>query len=308
MTPDTGAANPSDTVGEPINHHYAMALGAFILWGLFPVFFKQLSHIDALETLAHRLLWSALLIGFFIAFKLSYHLPKIIQIAKKHSQWLLITASLISFNWGIYLYAINTDRILDASLGYFISPLINIAIGLVFFKERLNKVQCIALLLAIFGAINEILRLGGLPWISMGAAISFAFYAGVRKHLNVDSTYAFLLETLLFLPISLGYLAYLYFGSTGMQHLKFSDLFYFILCGLLTLLPLTWFNQAARFVPLSSLSLFQYITPSMIFFFGFIVYKEPLDFSRLLSFACIWVGLGLIVCSHFVRQIKIQLH
>lgn len=308
MALDTGTENSSGTLGESISHHYTMALGAFILWGLFPVFFKQLSHIDALETLAHRLLWSALLIVFYIAFNLSYHLPKILEIAKKHIQWLLITASLISLNWGIYLYAINTDRILDASLGYFISPLINIAIGLVFFKERLNKVQCIALILAMLGAINEILRLGGLPWISLGTATSFAFYAGLRKHLNVDSTYAFLLETLLFLPMSLGYLAFLYLKSTGVYHLDVSDVFYFVLCGLLTLLPLTWFNQAARFVPLSSLSLFQYITPSMIFFFGFIVYKEPLDLSRLLSFACIWIGLGLIVCSHCIRQIKSQLH
>lgn len=283
--------------------YHAMAFGAFFIWGLFPLFFKQLAHIDAVETLAHRMLWSTVLIIAYLSFKFRKHLPQIIQLFKEKGGLLLITALLISFNWGIYVYSVNTNRVLDASLGYFINPLFNIAIGLLFFGERLSRAQWIALGLAILGAGNEMVRLGGLPWISMGMALSFALYAGIRKKMNVDATYAFLIETLIMTPIAVVYLIYLYSQPNGLAHIQPLDPIFFVLCGLMTVVPLTWFNQSARFVPLSTLGLIQYIAPSMLFLFGWMLYKEPLDLERLLSFCFIWLGLIIVVFSHSIKRI-----
>jgi chloramphenicol-sensitive protein RarD len=304
MSQSPTAVENSSELQIGLGRYYAMALGAFLIWGFFPIFFKELSHIDALETLAHRLLWSTVIVIVYLSLQATFHWPKIKHLILTQSGWLFLTAMFISINWGIYLYSVNTNRVLDASLGYFINPLLNIVIGLLFFRERLSRVQWIALALAIAGAINEIIRLGSLPWVSLGMAFSFAIYAGLRKKINVDATYGFLVETLLAAPLSIGYLLYLYLGPKGIEHLQPLDPLLFILCGLFTLIPLTWFTQAARFVPLSSLGLFQYLAPSILFLLGVLLYKEPIDIERLLSFSFIWAGLALVVLSHSMKQFK----
>lgn len=275
---------------------YILALGAFILWGLAPIYFKLISNVPPFEIVAHRAVWSVITLSvilFIINRKFTHNLIE----RSKEDFWLLILATcLLTSNWLVFIYAISADKILEASLGYYINPLLNIAIGAVFLKERFSTLQKIAVLLAVIGVTQELIRFGQLPWISLFLATTFAVYGLIRKQIKTQGTEGLLIETLFMLPIALVYLVYLY--NTNSMTFYFagqSTTFLLMLAGLVTSIPLILFIGASKRLKYSTLGLFQYIGPTIMGVLGYYFYNEAFTEGRLMTFALVWLGLSLTI-------------
>lgn len=204
---------------------------------------------------------------------------------------LLITAALLAFNWGLYIYGVNSGRVVETSLGYFINPLVNVMLGFVFLKERLNRVQQLAVLLAGLGVAYFIWQFGTVPWIALGLAFSFAFYGLLRKIAAVAPMAGLAVETLLITPVALAIIGYLEATHTGHWNASWQLNLLFIGCGITTSFPLLWFNNAAKRLRLSTLGFFQYFAPSIQLFLGVFLYHEPFTTTHAVTFSCIWTAL-----------------
>ena len=204
---------------------------------------------------------------------------------------LLATALLLSFNWGLYIYGVNTDRVVETSLGYFINPLVNVLLGFVFLKERLNWGQRLAVLLAVIGVGNFVWYVGNVPWIALGLAFSFAMYGLLRKVVAVAPMVGLSVETLLITPVAIAFVGY--WAATGVGHLgtNLRMTLLFIGAGITTSLPLLWFNNAAKRLRLSTLGFFQYMAPSLQLALGVFLYREPFTSIHAITFGCIWSAL-----------------
>ena len=211
----------------------------------------------------------------------------------KHLRVLLTTGLLLAFNWGLYIYAVNTNRVVETSLGYFINPLFNVILGFVFLKERLNRGQKIAVLLAGLGVANFIWQFRAVPAIALVLASSFAFYGLVRKVVPVTPIVGLMVETVLVTPIALVLIGYLAMTGTGHWGISRYTDFLFIGAGVMTSLPLLWFNNAAKRLRLATLGFFQYIAPSLQLLLGVLLYHEPFTRTHALSFGLIWVALAI---------------
>ena len=270
----------------------AFALSTFFMWGVFPVYFKLLADVGAVQVLAHRILWSAI-----ILFALLYFSSKLRQVfrllsIKKVALNLLASGVLISINWGVYIWAVERGQILETSLGYFINPLFSILLGAIFLKERLSKASKISLFIVVIAICVQIYDLGSLPFISLILSASFAFYGLIRKKVRVPSTHGLFIETMLILPFALGFLLYLW--SVGEARLDFDSTgFLLAFSGVVTILPLLTFNSAAKYLRLSTLGFFQYLSPSISFLVAIFLYNEPLGMLKLASFVLIWASLAI---------------
>ena len=270
----------------------AFALSTFFMWGVFPVYFKLLADVGAVQVLAHRILWSAI-----ILFALLYFSSKLRQVfrllsIKKVALNLLASGVLISINWGVYIWAVERGQILETSLGYFINPLFSILLGAIFLKERLSKASKISLFIVVIAIFVQIYDLGSLPFISLILSASFAFYGLIRKKVRVPSTHGLFVETMLTLPFALGFLLYLW--SVGEARLDFDSTgFLLAFSGVVTILPLLTFNSAAKYLRLSTLGFFQYLSPSISFLLAIFLYNEPLGMLKLASFVLIWASLAI---------------
>jgi chloramphenicol-sensitive protein RarD len=204
---------------------------------------------------------------------------------------LWLTASLLTFNWGLYIYAVNTDRVIETSLGYFINPLVNVLLGFVFLKEKLTRWQAIAVGLASIGVGYFILQFGQVPWIALALAFSFGCYGLLRKMVAIAPMVGLAMETLLITPIAL--LANGYWAATGTGHFgaEWSTTLLLIGAGVVTSLPLLWFNNAAKRLQLSTLGFFQYLAPSIQLVLGIVLYQEPFTSTHIVTFGCIWSAL-----------------
>ena len=270
----------------------AFALSTFFMWGVFPVYSKLLAAVGAVQVLAHRILWSAI-----ILFALLYFSSKLRQVfrllsIKKVALNLLASGVLISINWGVYIWAVERGQILETSLGYFINPLFSILLGAIFLKERLSKASKISLFIVVIAICVQIYDLGSLPFISLILPASFAFYGLIRKKVRVPSTHGLFIETMLILPFALGFLLYLW--SVGEARLDFDSTgFLLAFSGVVTILPLLTFNSAAKYLRLSTLGFFQYLSPSISFLVAIFLYNEPLGMLKLASFVLIWASLAI---------------
>ena len=270
----------------------AFALSTFFMWGVFPVYFKLLADVGAVQVLAHRILWSAI-----ILFALLYFGGKLRQVfrllsIKKVALNLLASGVLISINWGVFIWAVERGQILETSLGYFINPLFSILLGAIFLKERLSKASKISLFIVVIAICVQIYDLGSLPFISLILPASFAFYGLIRKKVRVPSTHGLFVETMLTLPFALGFLLYLW--SVGEARLDFDSTGFFLaFSGVVTILPLLTFNSAAKYLRLSTLGFFQYLSPSISFLLAIFLYNEPLGMLKLASFVLIWASLAI---------------
>ena len=270
----------------------AFALSTFFMWGVFPVYFKLLADVGAVQVLAHRILWSAI-----ILFGLLYFSSKLRQVfrllsIKKVALNLLASGVLISINWGVFIWAVERGQILETSLGYFINPLFSILLGAIFLKERLSKASKISLFIVVIAICVQIYDLGSLPFISLILPASFAFYGLIRKKVRVPSIHGLFVETMLTLPFALGFLLYLW--SVGEAKLDFDSTgFLLAFSGVVTILPLLTFNSAAKYLRLSTLGFFQYLSPSISFLVAIFLYNEPLGMLKLASFMLIWVSLAI---------------
>jgi chloramphenicol-sensitive protein RarD len=284
------------------------ALAAFMFWGLVPIYYKGLQAVGAWEVLAHRVIWSVPILLLFLVIRDGRKIWKKLRLPLKSIAWLVLSGLTISVNWLVFVWAIANDHVLDTSLGFFGTPLINVLFGYLFLKERLPVVQIFAVLLAAAGTIYLAWYLGKPPWIAITLAISFAFYGLLRKRLKVGPMLGLLWEiSLMFLP-ALGYLIWLS-SQSSQQFLHLSTGIDLLLVGtgLATALPLIWFNMAAQKLPLSILGFFQYMTPSISFLLAVYLYGEQFTSGHAVAFACIWLALALVSIEPF-RRARRRLH
>lgn len=281
------------------------ALAAYSLWAIAPVYFKQLGHIPALEILSHRVLWSLLLtLLIIVLLKKRTALMTAVK-SKRTRRYLLLTTLLIGANWGVFIWAVNANRMLDASLGYYINPLINILLGMVYFAERLDRAQKIAAILCLVAVVMEIINFGKLPWIALFLATTFALYGLFRKKLGADSFVGMALETGLMIPLALLYFAMATSQTASLVNNSASLNFLLFLAGPVTMVPLLCFAAAANRISMTALGFFQYIGPSGMFLLAVFVYGETLTPARLTTFAIIWVALAILVWNSARRKTPI---
>ena len=269
------------------------ALGTYILWGLFPLYWKQLQHISAEQVIAHRISWSFIMLFSIILLtrrKNNFRAQLTPKILRAHG----VAALLLGINWLTYVWAVNNGYIVESSLGYFINPLLSVFLGMIFFNEKLRPFQWLPLGLATVGVLYLTFIYGRLPWIALILAFSFGFYGLFKKKSTLNSLYGLTLETgIIFIP-ALGYLLYLASKGTGVflqGDLKTSA--YLIGAGAVTSIPLLLFAKAAHRIPLSTIGLMQYIAPTIQFLIGVLIYKEKFTPSQAIGFSIIWLALFL---------------
>ncbi|MEW6515118.1 MAG: EamA family transporter RarD [Pseudomonadota bacterium] len=267
------------------------ALAAYTLWGLVPIFFKQLEAVPALEIIAHRVVWSLLLVGALLVWR--GRLSAVWNAARDPHilARVALAAALVMTNWLIFVWAVNAGRILETSLGYFINPLFSIVLGVMVLNERLRPRQWLAVALAALGVALEGWRVGGLPWVSLALAATFGSYGLLRKQLPLDATGGLWLETACAAPLALGYLLWL--GDMGSLGDDTGTSLLLIATGPVTAIPLLLFAIGARRLPLATLGFLQYTAPSLSFLVAIQLYGEAMNLARLLAFAAIWAGLAL---------------
>ena len=274
----------------------AYAVAAYGFWGLNPLYFKAVTEVPALEVLAHRTLWTVVLLALLVS--LGRRWPAIVEALRDRRTVLLLCLStlVISVNWLTYIWAIFVERVLETSLGYYINPLVSVLLGVVVLRERLAPLQALAVLLAALGVLNLALGAGGLPWVAILLALTFGLYGLIRKTARIGSAEGLLVETSLILPFALGYLLYLAVQGTGSfaTESRATDLL-LIAAGPVTMLPLVWFASAARRLPLSLVGFFQYIAPTCHFLLAVFAFGEPFTRSHLITFLLIWTAVALFV-------------
>ena len=278
------AANP--------RHGYILGLSAYIIWGLFPLYFKLLASVPAAEIIVNRVLWSALF-------------GSLLLLVWKHPGWwqelrdnpkrlgvLTVSGLLIAANWLTYVWAVNNDRMLEASLGYYINPLVNVLLGMLLLGERLRRLQWIAVGLAAVGVAQQVWQVGSLPWVSLVLALTFGFYGFIRKQAPVKALPGLVVETWILVPIAIGWL--LMHPEANSAHVEFwssSQAWLLVAAGPATLIPLVCFNAAARHLPYTTLGFMQYLAPTLVLILAVAVYGEHLSHSTLIAFMFIWAGL-----------------
>ena len=275
-------------------------VGAYASWGLFPAFFPLLKPASAFEILAHRIIWCVALMVVVIA--AVRRLGDIRQITGR--TWLLLTlaSALISINWVIYIYAVNNGHVVDAALGYFINPLVTVALGLLVFRERLNRAQFAALGIAVIAVVVLTVEVGSLPVIGLGLALSFGLYGAIKKVVPVDPRVSVGIEAGLAAPFAVAYIVVLQVTGRG----TFIDhgpghVVLMILSGVFTALPLLLFAAAAQRLPLVTMGLLFYLTPAMQLTWGVVVGHEPMPPARWLGFALIWLALAVFTADAWRR-------
>ena len=279
------------------------ALGAYVIWGFVPVYFKLLSHVPSVEVVAQRILWSIPLLMVIIYFRKQTGEFLAIFRHKAHLRNLLASAALIAVNWLIYIWAVSTDHILAASLGYYLNPLVNVLLGRIFLAERLRPLQLVAVAIAALGVAILIGDALDTLWVSVSLACSFALYGLIRKITPVGAVPGLAVETTLLAPLSLA--ALLWFGVNGTggfgDDAQTSGLL--VLAGVVTAVPLLLFATAARRMSYASLGFVQYLAPSIVFLLGVFVYGEPLSTTKLVCFMLIWVSIA-VFCIDALRTYR----
>ncbi len=272
----------------------AGAVGAFLIWGLSPIYFKWLKAVPPFEILMHRMVWSFLFLMPLILVRGQWRDFKAALKNRKTLGILLGTTLLVSFNWFLFIWAINNDQILQTSLGYYINPLINVLLGRIFLKERLRPAQALAVGLAAVGVAYLTLQFGRVPWISLALAVTFGFYGLIRKVAPVGALVGLALETLLMTGPAMAYLFFLNAGGGG-AFLKMGAGVDLLLAAsaLVTALPLLLFTEGARRIHLSTVGILQYLAPSCTFILAIFIYGEPFSTAKLWTFILIWSALVL---------------
>ncbi|MFT7492321.1 MAG: chloramphenicol-sensitive protein RarD [Pseudohongiellaceae bacterium] len=279
-----------------------LAVSAFIIWGLFPLYFKLVSHIAALEILSNRIVWAAVCL-FFLLFILK-RWPDVLAIIRNPQQimYLVISTVLIVTNWGVYIWAVNSNNIIEASLGYYINPLFNIVLGYLLLKEKLRSLQWFAVFLATVGVAIQLITYGEVPWIALTLAVSFGLYGFVHKKVNVGSVPSLFIETIILLPVAFILLSLLASNNTGPVLWTLSDWLLLMIAGPVTIIPLLLFTGAAKRLNYSTLGFLQYIAPSILFVLALFLYDEPFSVAKLITFILIWSALLLLTVDMFKHQ------
>lgn len=279
------------------------AVGAYVCWGLFPIYWIWLHPVSPLQVISHRILWSCVMLGVVIlltrqwnAFRQAVFAPHVLRIY-------LVAAILLSINWLVYVWAVNAGFVVESSLGYFINPLISVLLGVLLLRERLRPLQWVPVMLAAIGVIYLTLVYGSLPWIALALAFSFGFYGLVKKTAPLNSLHGLSLETALMFVPALFFLLYSdMIGNGAFLHLGTLIDGLLIGAGVVTTVPLLLFASAARSIPLSLVGILQYIAPTLQFLLGVWVYHEPFTQTQFVGFGIVWLALIIFAVEGFVSH------
>lgn len=279
------------------------AMTAYFLWGFLPLYMKLVAHIPAAEVVAHRILWSVPIAG---AVLIATKRTSAIREALSNPRTLALgclTAALVSFNWGIYVWAIAHDQALEAALGYYINPLFSIFLATVLLGERMTRAQMVAVALAFAAVVLLTIENGRLPLVALGLTVTWGFYAFFKKSLPIGPNQGFLLEVLILTPPAVAYLLWL--GSQGQNHFAENGINALLLmgCGVVTAVPLMVYANGAKLLRLSTIGILQYIAPTMIFLVAVFIFDEPFGGIKLVAFPMIWLAL-VIYSSSLVKQMR----
>lgn len=279
------------------------AAGSYLLWGLFPLFWKRFHGIDATELIAHRMVWALV---FLLGVVVAQGAFRSLQAALSNRTVLLnnfVSGALLTANWLVYVWGVNTGHIIETSLGYFLVPLLNVLLGRWVFHEKLRGPQLTAVALAAVGVILLIWQVGRPPWIALALAVTFGFYGLLRKRSPLGSLLGLTAETLLLSPLAIGFLLWRWReGSGALGHVDGATTLLLLCTGVVTAIPLLLFAQGARGLRLTTLGLLQYLAPTCQFLLGWLIYAEPLSRERAASFGFIWSGLLIYSVDAFRQQ------
>jgi chloramphenicol-sensitive protein RarD len=285
---------------------FVFALSAYLLWGFLPLYMKMVAHIPPVEVVAHRILWSVPVAGIVLLalgrtadIKAAFRQPRTLLMAA-------LTAAIITVNWGIYVWAIAVDRTVETALGYYINPLVTVLLGAALLGERLNRYQLVAVALAVAAVGVLTVDAGGLPWVSLVLALSFAAYGYLRKTLPVGPSQGFFLEVLILSVPCLAYVIWLEAAGQGHFTDSMENVGLLMFAGPATAIPLILYAFGAKLLRISTIGIMQYISPTMIAIIAVFVFGEPFGTARIVAFALIWTALALYTWSMFfgARQAK----
>ena len=278
--------------------NYLQAVAAYILWGIFPLYWKLLRPVNSFEIICHRIVWS--LLTLLLVISIGRQWPAIRQLLKDKKRLALcfVSASLISINWLVFIWAVQNGFVVETSLGYFINPLLNVLLGVLLFQEKMHPVQWLAISIAALGVAVMTVQTGEFPFIAITLAISFALYAAAKKKTTLPAVAGLGMETALLTPFTLIALTYFAYVSHDSEPRTANTWMLLVLGGPITTLPLVLFAAAAKTVPMAAMGMLQYIAPSLQFLFGVFLFHESVSLGRAFGFALVW--LALIVFSGFV--------
>lgn len=283
------------------------ALAAYFIWGIAPAYFKLIQQVPADEILTHRIIWSFFFMLALVT--LGSNWPKVRAACANRKRLLLLalTALLVGGNWLLFIWAVNNHHMLEASLGYFINPLVNVLLGVLFLGERFRRMQWVAVALAFTGVLVQLWQFGSLPIIGLGLAFSFAFYGLLRKKIAIDAQTGMLIETLWLLPVAAVYLFFI--ADSATSHLganPWSLNLLLVAAGIVTTVPLLFFTAAATRLRLSTLGFFQYLGPTLMFLLAVTFYGETVGQDKLVTFGFIWAALVLFTLDALYTQRKLR--
>lgn len=278
------------------------ALLAYGAWGLLPIYWKFFGQSSPIEVLCHRIIWSLVFLGGVLWLQRRQAEIRSLLKARRSLGLLLVSATLLTCNWGLYIYGVNTDQVVETSLGYFINPLVSVLLGFVVLQERLRLGQQIAVALAAIAVGYFIWQFGAVPWIALGLAFTFAFYGLVRKIVAVAPMVGLAVETLLMAPAALVFVTYWSAIEAGNFGSSLPLTLLFVGAGIVTSMPLLWFNNAAKRLRLSTLGFFQYLAPSLQLILGVFLYGEPFTPTHAVTFSLIWAALLLYSTTSLLQR------
>ena len=291
----SGPDNRPATGGEAtqtVSSGVLLAGGAFALWGVLPLFYKALGHVPVLDVLAHRGIWALMFLALIVSLTRRWAIVAGALTSPRVLGLLVVTGVLIGGNWGGFIYAVDAGRVLEASLGYFINPMMNVALGVVLLGEKLNGPQKAAIACAALGVLNQVILIGTVPWIALFLATSFAAYGYLRKTVSVESLDGLFVEMLVLAPLMIGYLVWAEGPALGFAGADAWTIMLLLLTGPFTAIPLLLFAAGARRIHLATLGILQFIAPSIMFLMAVFLFGEPFMLANALTFGLIWTGLA----------------
>jgi len=292
-----------------MNKGYAVILTGYIGWGLFPLYWTLLNHVPASEVLLHRMLWSMPVLLLLVMLSQRRRSQFKDALRSWHElRWLAVSSLVICANWGIYIWAVANHRVVEASMGYFLTPLLNVLAGVVVFREKLNRLNIAAILFAAAGVAYYVLTTATVPWVGIAVGVSFAAYGLMRKQMKTNAVPGLLVEILLLLPFTLALLLWQQFrGEAMFLHYAWDTDLLLILGGPITIIPLAFFTAGTRMLPMTTVGILFYVTPSLQFLSGVLLLGESFNVNKLIGFIGIWIGLAIFSYSLLTKRESTQL-
>ena len=286
-----------------MNKGILLVLSGYLMWGCFPIYWALLNHVSPSEVLVHRMLWSVPVLFLLVYSKPSWRINfKQSLSSKKELVFLFITAILITINWGGYILAVNLGRVVEASMGYFLSPVINMIGGYIFFHERISKLKQLAVLFATVGALYYIFNGDSFPWLGFIVGFTFSAYGIARKAMASSAVPGLYIETLLLMPFILLFSLWFYANyDLAIFNVNLSTDILLILAGIVTVIPLALFTAGTKLLPMTTVGILFLVTPTLQFLVGYVLYGELVNFNQLLGFTAVWIGL-IIYCYALLRE------